>query len=57
MASVLRKEEAHELVDRLPPGVTWDDLMHKIYVRQTIERGLADSHGARDVLSSQELSD
>ena len=37
------KESAHELVDKLPDSATWDDLMHQIYVREAIERGLADS--------------
>ena len=37
------KEEAHKIIDRLPQEATWDDLMREIYVRETIERGLADS--------------
>ena len=43
MSTVMEKEEAHKLVDRMPPNATWDDLMREIYVRQAIERGLADS--------------
>ena len=41
------KEEARRLVERLPENLTWDDLMHEIYVRQAIESGLADSHAGR----------
>ena len=41
------KEEARRIVETLPESVTWDDLMHRIYVRQTIERGLADSVAGR----------
>jgi len=41
------KEEARKLVDNLPEDVTWDDLMYQIYVRQTIEAGLADSEAGR----------
>ena len=37
------KIEAHRLIDSLPDTATWDDLMYEIYVRQSIERGLADS--------------
>ncbi|MGH9900161.1 MAG: hypothetical protein ACRD63_13455 [Pyrinomonadaceae bacterium] len=37
------KEEAKRLIDKLPVNMTWDDLMHEIYVRQSIEAGLADS--------------
>jgi hypothetical protein len=41
------KEEARKLVENLPEDVTWDDLMYQIYVRQTIEAGLADSEADR----------
>lgn len=47
MSAVMEKEEAHKLVDRLPKNATWDDLMHEIYVREVIERGLADSRAGR----------
>jgi len=41
------KEEARRLVDQLPDDSTWDDLVHEIYVRQSIEKGLADSKAGR----------
>ncbi len=41
------KEEARRLVDNLPEDVTWDDLMYQIFLRQTIEGGLADSEADR----------
>jgi hypothetical protein len=41
------KDEAHRLVENLQPNATWDDLMYEIYVRQAIERGLADSDAGR----------
>ena len=47
MGTVMEKEEAHRLVDRMPRNATWDDLMHEIYVREVIERGLADSKSGR----------
>jgi predicted transcriptional regulator len=31
----------------MPPKATWDDLMREIYVREAIERGLADSNAGR----------
>jgi predicted transcriptional regulator len=31
----------------MPQQATWDDLMHEIYVREAIERGLADSKTGR----------
>ena len=39
------KEEAHRLVDQLPENASWDDLVYRIYVRQSIEAGLKDSEG------------
>ena len=47
MATVMEKEEAHRLIERMPQNATWDDLMHEIYVREAIERGLADSKAGR----------
>jgi hypothetical protein len=47
MAEPMRKDKAHELVNRMPENATWDDLMNEIYVRQVIERGLADSKAGR----------
>jgi hypothetical protein len=44
---VLQKDEARKLIDRMPPNAAWDDLMHEIYVREVIERGLADSNEDR----------
>lgn len=37
------KDEARQLVESLPDDSSWDDLMELIYVRKTIEAGLADS--------------
>ncbi len=47
MPTVMEKDEAHKLIDRLPPNATWDDLMREIYVREAIVRGLADSKAGR----------
>jgi len=43
------KEEARRLIDRLPEDITWDELMHEIYVRQSVEEGLADSEAGKVV--------
>ena len=43
------KDEARRLLDRLPEDVTWDQLMHEIYVRQSIEAGLAASKAGKTV--------
>jgi len=47
MAATNIKEEARKIIERMPDDSTWDDLMHKIYVRQAIESGLADSQAGR----------
>jgi hypothetical protein len=47
MQTLSIKEEARRLVDQLPENSTWDDLMHEIYVRQSIEKGLSDSQEDR----------
>ena len=47
MSTVVSKEDAHKLVDQLPANATWDDLLHEIYVREVIEKGLEDSRGGR----------
>ncbi len=47
MSNVVKKEDAHKLVDQLPPNATWDDLMHEIYVREAIEKGFDDSRAGR----------
>jgi predicted DNA-binding protein len=47
MSTIVSKEEAHRLVDQLSDNATWDDLMHEIYVREAIEKGLEDSKSGR----------
>jgi predicted transcriptional regulator len=44
---LMKKDEAHKLIDQMPSNATWDDLMHEIYIREAIERGLADSKAGR----------
>jgi hypothetical protein len=43
MSDLNIKEEARRLIERLPDNITWEDLMHQIYVRQSIEDGFRDS--------------
>ena len=47
MAEAMPKEDAHKLIDQMPPNATWDDLMHEIYVRKAIEKGMTDSKAGR----------
>ena len=47
MATIMEKDEAHRLIERMPKDATWDDLMREIYAREAIERGVADSKAGR----------
>jgi hypothetical protein len=47
MKMVSIKEEARRIIEQVPENSTWDDLMHEIYVHQSIERGLLDSANGR----------
>ena len=47
MAQALQKDEAHKLIEQMAPDATWDDLMHQIYVRKAIEKGVVDSKQGR----------
>ena len=40
-------EEAHRIVDQLPENATWEDLVYRIYVRQSIEAGIRDAEAGR----------
>jgi len=53
MSAANIKEEAKRLLEKLPDNLTWDDLMHEIYVRQSIEAGLADSEAGKVVEVSE----
>ncbi|MEK6284889.1 MAG: hypothetical protein AABO57_04040 [Acidobacteriota bacterium] len=41
------KDEAKRLIDNMPRLTSWDEPMYEIYVRQTIEAGLAGSDAGR----------
>jgi len=47
MTTIMAKDQAHMLIDKMPEKSTWDDLIDEIYVRQVIEEGLADSKAGR----------
>ena len=54
--SVGIKREAQRLVDQLPEQASWDDLMYAIYVRQAVERGIADADAGRIVPGDQVMA-
>ncbi|MEX0724549.1 MAG: hypothetical protein WD357_12300 [Gracilimonas sp.] len=43
------KKEMNELLDELPEDANWNDLMYRIYVRQSIEMGLRDVEEGRTI--------
>jgi predicted transcriptional regulator len=47
------RDEARRLVDHLPDDATWEDLQYEIYVRQSIEAGLADCDAGRLVSTDE----
>jgi len=56
METINIRHEAHQLIDQLPLNATWDDLMYSIYVRQAIEKGIADSDTGQTI-TVQRLKD
>lgn len=48
------KKELEGLLKDLPEDADWDDLMYKIYVRQSIEQGLKDSEEGQ-VISHEKI--
>lgn len=43
------KDEARRLIETLPGDASWEDLMYRIYVRQTVEAGLRDVSEGRTI--------
>ncbi len=41
------KDEAHRIIDQLPEDASWEDLIYRIYVRQSIEAGKRDADAGR----------
>ena len=43
------KEEAIQLISRLPKEVTWDDIMYRLYVKRKIEEGIKAAEEGRTI--------
>lgn len=41
------KQQAHELLDKLPESATWDDIVYELAVRRSTERGLNDADSGK----------
>ena len=49
------KQQAHELIDKLPDNATWRDVVYEMVVRCEIELGLADSEANRTTPAEEVL--
>ena len=54
MEKTVLEKEVENMLNDLPDDANWDDLMYKIYVRQSIEQGLKDSEAGR-MVSHEEI--
>ena len=47
------KDQLATIISSLPEKATWDDMLYEIYVRQSVEQGLADVATGRTVLAEE----
>lgn len=47
------KDPAREVIDRLPDQATWGHIAYELYVKENIERGLADFAAGRILLRDE----
>ena len=50
------KEDAMELISRLPEEVTWEDIMYRLYVKRKIGEGIKAAEEGR-VVSHDEVKE
>ena len=48
------RDETRRLAEQLPDDATWEDVLYQIYVRQSVEAGLADVQAGR-IVSIEEV--
>jgi hypothetical protein len=48
------KQEAHKLIDQLPDGAGWSDLIYQAALHRAIERGMAQAD-AGELIPTEEL--
>lgn len=48
------KEEAMDLISRMPEEVTWEDIMYRLFVKRKIEEGIKAADESR-VVSHEEV--
>jgi predicted transcriptional regulator len=50
------KEEAIQLISRLPEEVTWEDIIYRLYVKRKIEEGIKAAEEGR-IVSHDEVKE
>lgn len=53
LGEIVAKSHAREIIDRLPESASWDDVMYELYVRESIDAGLADVAAGRTIPHEQ----
>jgi hypothetical protein len=51
------KEEAHKVIDRLPDEADWQDVAYTFFIRERVERGLAEAAREYDLMEHEEFFD
>ncbi len=41
------KEQALDIIETLPDTSSWDDVMYRLYVRESIDKGIADADAGK----------
>ena len=41
------KEQALDIIGTLPETSSWDDVMYRLYVRESIDKGIADADAGK----------
>ncbi len=49
------RTEVHRIVDDLPDGAGWDELLYRLHIRQQVEAGREDSLAGRTVTHEEIL--
>ena len=49
ITSLTPKQQAHQVLTRLPDDATWDQVVYELAVRRAVERGMADVDAGRVV--------
>jgi predicted transcriptional regulator len=57
MATITAKQKALEVVQRLPPDATLEDVIEQLYFLHKVERGLAEADAGETVSHEEALAE